>query len=117
MPECPRCRQPVEIQAVSCPSCRAVLKAHGHPGIPLYRATGNEPLCLTCTYHDDDSCTFPQRPDARDCTMYRDRSQQALSTQPRYTPGFLIQVWFKRNLVWLVLTGLVLLSLILVLMQ
>jgi hypothetical protein len=49
--------------------------------------------------------------------MYRDRSQQALSTQPRYTPGFLIQVWFKRNLVWLVLTGLVLLSLILVLMQ
>jgi hypothetical protein len=117
MPECPRCHQPVETQAISCPYCRTVLKAHGHPGIPLYRATGSEPLCLTCAYHEDDTCTFPQRPDATDCTMYRDRNWQQALAPPRHSTGFSIQNWLKRNLVWLALIGLILLSLLLTLMQ
>jgi len=118
MPECPRCHQPVEAQAIACPFCRTSLKAHGHPGIPLYRATGEEPLCSTCVYHEDDTCTFPQRPHAMECTLYSDRAKQTLPTaQQRYTNGFLFKMWFKRNISWLLLLGLLLVSLILVLLK
>jgi hypothetical protein len=40
MPNCPRCHQSINPQAVTCPYCRTPLKAYGHPGIPLHRATG-----------------------------------------------------------------------------
>lgn len=118
MPDCPRCRQPVDAQAITCPYCRVALKAHGHPGIPLYRAKAQEPLCLTCTYHADDTCNYPKRPDAMDCTMYQDLSQPVMSlASQKYTSGFLLKTWLKRNLVWFVLLGLVLVSLILALLQ
>ncbi|UBF24809.1 zinc ribbon domain-containing protein [Kovacikia minuta CCNUW1] len=118
MPECPRCHQAVDTQAIACPFCRTPLKAYGHPGVPLYRATGKEPLCLTCTYHEDDSCTFPQRPDAMECTLYSDRTKPNLTkTQPGYTGSFLVKTWFKRNLTWIMLLGLLLFSLLLVLLR
>jgi len=58
-----------------CPHCRATLKAFGHPGIPLYQAEGAVSLCDRCSYHADDSCTFPQRPHAKTCTLFRDRDK------------------------------------------
>jgi len=118
MPDCPRCHQIVDAQAIACPFCRTSLKAYGHPGMPVYQATGAEPLCLTCTYHDDDTCTYPKRPDAMDCTLYSDRTKatQAMM-QPSYTSGFLIQTWFKRYFVWVALIGLLLLSFLLALLR
>ncbi|NJP11615.1 MAG: zinc ribbon domain-containing protein [Leptolyngbyaceae cyanobacterium RU_5_1] len=110
MPDCPKCHQPIDAQAIACPYCRTALKAHGHPGIPLYRAEGQESLCLTCTYHADDTCNFPQRPDAMDCTMYSDRAQST-AVPPGYTPSFRLNVWFKRNFAWIGLAGLILFSL------
>ncbi|MEM6403842.1 MAG: zinc ribbon domain-containing protein, partial [Cyanobacteria bacterium P01_D01_bin.116] len=59
---CPRCKQPVNSQAVTCPFCRTQLKAYGHPGIPLHRSEGDEYLCDTCTYHGDNTCNYPKRP-------------------------------------------------------
>lgn len=117
MPACPRCQQPVDTQAILCPYCRAPLKAHGHPGIPLYRATGSEPLCATCTYDEDDTCTFPKRPHAMDCTLYRDRTQLTSATQPGYSRAFLIKTWLRRNVSWLALLGLVLVSLLVTLLR
>lgn len=38
----------------------------------LHKAPGEEPLCVTCTYNVDSSCTSPQRPAARECTLYQD---------------------------------------------
>jgi hypothetical protein len=59
MPECPRCYQRVDSQAVACPYCKFDLKAFGHPGIPLHRASQDSYLCTTCLYHQDDTCNFP----------------------------------------------------------
>ena len=109
MPECPRCRQAVDTRVINCPFCQAPLKAYGHPGIPLYRATGEASLCQTCVYDADNTCTFPQRPHARECTLYSDRTQPK-AAPAAYNRGFLVRGWLKRNLVWLVLVGLVLLS-------
>lgn len=115
MPDCPKCRQAVDSQALECPYCRTPLKAHGHPGMTLYQATGKEPLCLTCVYHEDDTCTFPKRPFAMDCTLYSDRRTQPSSiATPRSNPSFQIQLWFKRNSTWIILAGLILISLIIV---
>ncbi|PSB16419.1 zinc ribbon domain-containing protein [Phormidesmis priestleyi ULC007] len=111
MPECPRCHQSVDAQAIVCPHCRTTLKAHGHPGIPLYRATGIEPLCKTCIYDADDSCTYPKRPDARECTLYSDRLPVSVSPLNKSSSRFLTKGWFRQNSVWLVLVGLVILSL------
>lgn len=72
MPDCPHCQQPIDARAVACPHCRATLKAFGHPGIPLHQASGDGYLCDRCQYHADDSCTFPQRPQAKTCTLFRD---------------------------------------------
>jgi hypothetical protein len=82
MPTCPRCHQSVDSQTIACPYCRTPLKAHGHPGIPLHRAAGETYLCDTCIYHEDDTCNYPQRPYAKECTLYHDRSQPIV-TQPR----------------------------------
>lgn len=117
MPDCPKCHQAVETQALECPYCRTPLKAHGHPGMTLYQATGKEPLCLTCLYHEDDTCTFPKRPFAMDCTLYCDRTRPSTLTKPGYSAGFQIQIWFKRNLTWIILAALVLISLIIALLQ
>lgn len=117
MPECPRCHQSVEAKAIVCPHCRMELKAYGHPGIPLYRASGGEPLCLTCVYDADDSCTFPKRPNAMDCTLYRDMRQSNAPAPAKYTQGFLVKTWLKRHQVWLLLAGLLLISLIVTLLR
>ncbi|PSB30083.1 zinc ribbon domain-containing protein [Stenomitos frigidus ULC18] len=117
MPDCPRCHQPVEPQAIACPHCRTPLKAHGHPGIPLYQATGEAPLCMTCTYHADDTCTFPKRPLAMDCTLYNDITKPAATVQAGYKSGFQLQSWVKRNAGLLALLGLVLISLLVALLR
>ncbi|SRR5579883_356584 len=116
MPDCPRCHQPVEAQAIACPYCRTPLKAHGHPGMPLHQATGDEPLCLSCTYHADDTCTFPKRPNAFDCTLY-DNVNQPRTITPGYPSSFRLKVWLKRHIGWIALVGLLLLSLTLALLR
>lgn len=112
MPDCPRCHQPVEAQAIACPHCRAPLKAYGHPGITLYRAEGNEYLCETCVYHADDTCTYPQRPYAEECTLYTtaDQLAQGMST---YRPSTLslIKGWLQHNAALVVLGLIIALSL------
>lgn len=115
MPTCPRCQQVVDVEAIACPYCRITLKAHGHPGIPLFRATGDEYLCETCTYHEDDTCNFPQRPYAKECTLYHDRSAQpsVVTYKPSWQSS--LRLWFKRNTAVLVLVGLLLISLIIAL--
>jgi hypothetical protein len=72
MPKCYKCGNVVKSTDVKCNRCQAELKAFGHVGIELHRATGAESLCLTCAYHLDDSCDYDKRPGARECTMYRD---------------------------------------------
>ncbi|MEL6137752.1 MAG: zinc ribbon domain-containing protein [Cyanobacteria bacterium J06628_6] len=108
MPSCPRCQQSVSTTALECPNCRLMLKAHGHPGIPLHRATEDTPLCETCTYHFDDTCTFPQRPHARTCTLYQDQrvdlSQSSISSY---------QIpWWRKYSGWIALGLLILASLL-----
>lgn len=72
---CPHCHQLINNQVITCPHCRITLKAYGHPGIPLHRSVGNEYLCESCVYHLDDSCNFPKRPDAKDCTLYQSHEE------------------------------------------
>ena len=72
MPTCPRCKQPVDSQAVSCPYCNNTLKAFGHPGIPLYQSEDSSFLCDRCTYDRDDSCNYAKRPYAKTCTLFHD---------------------------------------------
>jgi hypothetical protein len=106
---CPRCHQLVDHQAITCPYCRTTLKAYGHPGIPLHRATGNEYLCDSCTYHGDDTCNFPQRPYAKDCTLYQNITESKLqSEQLHYTSSFgaTVKNWIRRNQALLLLLGL-----------
>lgn len=114
MPNCPKCHQPINAQVTTCPYCRIELKAYGHPGIPLHRATGEEFLCDTCTYHEDDTCTFTKRPNAKECTMYSDRAQESLRmTSDRYSLGWRhsLQLWCQRNQPLLLLCGLIVVSL------
>jgi hypothetical protein len=113
MPDCPRCHQPVEAQAVACPYCHTALKAFGHPGIPLYRAAGKESLCQSCIYHIDDTCNFPQRPHARECTLYQNQDQPVIL--PEYKPRLSWQAWLQRHAVWIVVVGLLVVSLLLAL--
>jgi len=101
MPYCPRCQQSVDSQAIACPHCRSLLKAHGHPGIPLHRASGQEFLCQSCRYHLDDSCTFPQRPYAKECTLYRNQSTPPTTVQSGITTSRFWQ-WLRRY-IWLIL--------------
>lgn len=115
MLNCPRCHQPVKPQAVTCPHCRQVLKAHGHPGIPLHRSTGKEYLCDSCTYHADDTCTYPQRPLAKECTLYHDRFQPPPPAKPQFTTNQLIGFWIQRNMIWVIIVGLIIISLLITL--
>ena len=115
MSHCPRCHQLIDSQALSCPHCQAQLKAFGHPGIPLYRSTGKEFLCETCLYHDDDTCNFPQRPFAQECTLYQNRSEPLIYTaiKPQQTLFVAFRIWLQQNKVWLIVLGLLIISLIL----
>ncbi|MBM0740809.1 zinc ribbon domain-containing protein [Phormidium sp. CLA17] len=116
MPECPKCHQFVRSQAIACPHCRLPLKAHGHPGMKLFQATNDEPLCASCVYHADNSCNFPKRPYAMDCTLYQDVEQpQAVSSQPQ--ASFRLQQWVKRNTPLLLVAGLLMISLGVVLVR
>ncbi|ARV59999.1 hypothetical protein BZZ01_16435 [Nostocales cyanobacterium HT-58-2] len=97
---CPRCHQPVNSQAVTCPHCHIQLKAYGHPGIPLHRATGKEYLCDSCTYHADNTCNFPQRPFAKECILYQNMEESKLELQQqRYANSFgaNIKSWMRHN--------------------
>ncbi|MBW4659341.1 MAG: zinc ribbon domain-containing protein [Drouetiella hepatica Uher 2000/2452] len=115
MPTCPRCHQPVVAQAIACPHCRTALKAHGHPGIPLHRSTGGEFLCETCTYHEDDTCNYPQRPYARECTLYQNRFQPIATGKSINSRSQASKNWLRRNATWLILAGIVVVSLALAL--
>jgi hypothetical protein len=108
---CPRCHQKVNSQAVTCPYCRAQLKAYGHPGIPLHRATGDEYLCDSCIYHADDTCNFPQRPYAKECTLYQNIEQSKLELEQQRDNnsfGVIVRNWAKRNQGLLLLLALLL---------
>jgi hypothetical protein len=115
MSNCPRCQQPIKPQAITCPHCRLVLKAHGHPGIPVHRATGEAPLCDSCVYHADDTCNYPQRPHARECTLYQDINAPKMEVKPQPNQSF--QFWFKRNLLWILLLTLLLISFLITILQ
>ncbi|HEY9902905.1 MAG TPA: hypothetical protein V6D43_10820 [Candidatus Sericytochromatia bacterium] len=119
MVNCPRCHQSISSKVVACPHCRTVLKAYGHPGITLHRATGDAPLCDRCTYHADDTCTFPQRPYAKECTLYHDISQPQVDSDALYTPRHslvqLVRLWCQRNPGLLGLLGLGVVSVLLTL--
>lgn len=115
MTTCPRCHQPVDPQAIACPFCRTTLKAHGHPGITLHQATGTEYLCETCTYHADDTCNYPQRPYAKECTLYHDQRQPFQPIRSSRPASF--SLWFRRNLPQIAILGLLGVSFLVVLYQ
>ena len=108
MPTCPRCNKSVPATAIDCPHCKLTLKAHGHPGMTLYRAK-DEPLCATCIYDADDSCNFPKRPDAMTCTLYQEigatKSDQEIYRAPP-------RPWWQENTVWIALGVLIVVSIL-----
>ncbi|MBD1809925.1 MAG: zinc ribbon domain-containing protein [Symplocastrum torsivum CPER-KK1] len=120
MLNCPRCHQSLNSKAVTCSHCGTVLKAYGHPGITLHRATSDQPLCETCSYQADDTCTFPQRPYAKECTLYDDITQPKVVANQRYTPRQnplqSLKFWCQRNPAWLGLLGLLTASFLLTLL-
>ncbi|MBT9317020.1 zinc ribbon domain-containing protein [Leptothoe spongobia] len=112
MPSCPQCNQSISANTITCSYCGLELKAHGHPGIDLHRAQGDAYLCDSCTYHQDDSCTFPQRPQATTCTLYQDvtaAQERRLDVSEIYT----IPRWRKYS-GWIVLGVIVAISIVLV---
>jgi len=97
---CPRCHQIVDNQAITCPNCRITLKAYGHPGIPIHRTQGEGYLCDSCTYHDDDTCNFPQRPYAKECTLYENLAERKLELEQRLYEkrvNTTVKNWLKRH--------------------
>jgi hypothetical protein len=117
MLSCPRCQAPLEPTAIQCPRCQLTLKAHGHPGIPLHRAEGEEFLCATCRYDADDTCNFPQRPQAQTCTLYRSLNQPTTSDLLTLTGGERLNLWLRNHRGLVALVGLILISLAVVLVQ
>lgn len=117
MPTCPRCKQPVDSQAVRCPNCNNPLKAFGHPGIPLYQSEDNTYLCDRCTYHHDDSCNFPKRPYAKSCTLFHDASVPLVpETRVSASQGGMgIRNWLDRHRGLVAIALLILLSVLLAL--
>ena len=118
MTNCPRCHQSIESQAVTCPHCNNQLKAFGHPGIPLYQATDDAWLCIRCIYHEDDSCNFPQRPYAKSCTLFHDRSLPLVEVPATPQPiGIIarIKVWLRVNRGLVAIAVLVIVSVLLAL--
>ncbi|MBW4622289.1 MAG: zinc ribbon domain-containing protein [Cyanosarcina radialis HA8281-LM2] len=112
MPTCPKCHQKVSDQATACPYCRVELKAFGHPGMPLHRANKDEYLCDTCLYHADDTCNFPQRPYAIECTLYRDRTPPPEPPKQPSDWGRSLRIWCQRHQRLLTLAVLIAISII-----
>ncbi|MTJ06360.1 zinc ribbon domain-containing protein [Anabaena sp. UHCC 0253] len=115
---CPRCRQLIDSQVITCPKCQLLLKAYGHPGIPLHRAQGNDNLCDSCNYHFDNTCNFPQRPYAKDCTLYQNIEESKLELQTQSFNQSLntkVNNWIKRNQTLLLILALLLVCLLITL--
>jgi hypothetical protein len=108
MPVCPRCDRTIPNTAITCPHCSLTLAAHGHTGMPLQHAKGNTPLCATCAYDADNSCTFEKRPHAMTCTLYQ--NSQALSEPTR--PEIYRIPWQRKNGFRLALAALIILAVI-----
>lgn len=87
----------------------------------MHRATGDTTLCESCTYHADDTCTFPQRPYAKECTLYNDVNQPQLEGSQIYTPRRSIlrslSLWYQQNPTVLGLLGLVVVSFLIALIS
>lgn len=117
MPLCPRCENQVKPTDLVCGRCGLQLKAHGHPSIELHQTTTGEVLCLTCAYHADDSCTFPQRPYAKTCTLYQSTTAELARAQaePPRSPTVALtpQIIWQRYRVWLILLAIFGISLLL----
>lgn len=117
MPLCPRCENQVKPTDLVCGRCRLQLKAHGHHRIELHQTTSGEVLCKTCAYDVDDTCTFPQRPHAKTCTLYQsieaeaEREKEARRS-PKPPPPSLSLVW-QRYRVWIILLAIFGVSLLL----
>lgn len=108
---CPRCHQSVSRQAIHCPHCGLTLKAHGHPGITLHRATDTASLCATCTYDADDTCNFPQRPHAQTCTLYHDVAEPLVQdVLPPAPLSVRLQRWLRRYGIWTIVMAIALIS-------
>ncbi|HIK45622.1 MAG TPA: hypothetical protein IGR64_12175 [Leptolyngbyaceae cyanobacterium M65_K2018_010] len=117
MLSCPRCQATIEPTTIQCPRCQLTLKAHGHPGIPLHRAAGEEALCTTCRYDADNTCNFPHRPQAQTCTLYRSVHQPLSPDLPPLSPGDRFRLWLRSHGGVVALIGLLLVSLVLVLIR
>ena len=107
MPLCPRCENQVKPTDLVCSRCGLQLKAHGHPSIELHQATTDDVLCKSCAYDADDTCTFPQRPYAKTCTLYQSITAEAEREKgqvrsPVSAPTSLSLVW-QRYRVWIIL--------------
>jgi Double zinc ribbon len=115
MANCPRCHQLIDNQALKCPYCRTLLKAYGHPGIPLHQATDVYFLCDRCIYDEDDTCNYPQRPYAKTCTLFHDKSKPLLGDVKHFcynnTPWQIATAWCRRNRGLLILFALIVFSL------
>jgi hypothetical protein len=104
---CPKCSQPVKPTEVTCPHCWTQLKAFGHQGIDLHHVKpGQDSLCTTCTYHADNSCNYPKRPLAKECTLYQDmqirnpsarRVSPVPASHPSKTPAPSIADWLRQH--------------------
>ena len=120
MISCPHCDRKINAQAVTCPYCNHPLKAFGHPGIPLYQAKDRSYLCDRCRYHQDDSCTYPQRPYAKICILFHDIDQPVIIQKPVYQPYSFtlagIKAWGYRYRAWLAIAAILIFSLILALL-
>ncbi|MEO1093791.1 MAG: zinc ribbon domain-containing protein [Cyanobacteria bacterium J06638_28] len=106
MPFCDRCKNPVKPADLVCPHCGLQLKAHGHPSIELYQTLGEDVLCESCLYHQDDSCTFPQRPLAKSCTLYQSihaSREEADLPRPAMSSSFSASMFWQRYKVWVIL--------------
>lgn len=117
MLSCPRCQAPIELTTIQCPRCQLTLKAHGHPGMTLHRTEGDEALCATCRYDADDTCNFPQRPEATTCTLYRSVKPADDLAIPNHSIGERLGFWLRNHRGLVGLMGLLLLSLVLVLVR
>jgi C4-type Zn-finger protein len=111
---CPHCHQRINSQVINCPRCRTPLKAHGHLGIPLHQAEGETILCDTCVYEADDTCTFPQRPYAKTCTLYQNKAEPLVEEEYKLSPGAALKAWVRQNKGFLLLFFLISISILLV---
>jgi hypothetical protein len=116
---CPRCHQIINSQAITCPQCQLLLKAYGHPGIPLYRAQENDYLCNSCSYHFDHTCNFPKYPHAQECILYGNIEEKKLELQKQIYHQRLstkVNNWIKCHQTLLLILGLFLVCLLITLL-